>query len=257
MARKENLTVGELELLRGGGEQSGRVLISAADIAGGLTSMSLQTAQQTEVVGTWNQSHKVKLKINGIEFWMPLDKVSLYLASLVMQNVVSAGSQIAESVIVVARAVNPAAISCAAAVGESAISATRQLAVNGISSQSALEAPITPIRVFDEDDIACASAIGSPSAERIGCANGDAVACASSIGDVALTPIRAINSADIVSSTRVRQPDILRIETWPVPVDDIASASSVGESTITRTRALTENSIASASSVGTPTVAVV
>ena len=50
------------------------VSLAAAEITGGSNSLSVTTAQAVEV-GAPTASHKLKITINGTEYWIPLDEV--------------------------------------------------------------------------------------------------------------------------------------------------------------------------------------
>ena len=74
MARHERMTVGKLELASKD-RQVGGVSLGAANIAGGSASLDLTTAQAVESIGTFTASHKLKIVINGTEYWIQLDAV--------------------------------------------------------------------------------------------------------------------------------------------------------------------------------------
>lgn len=54
---------------------AGTVSVESADISGGSASLSITTAQAVESVGTFTPSHKLKISINGTEYWIQLDAV--------------------------------------------------------------------------------------------------------------------------------------------------------------------------------------
>lgn len=74
MARHEDRTFGKVTLSEGSGG-TGSVSLAADDIASGSASLSITTAHAVEVVGTFTASHKLKIKINGTEYWIQLDAV--------------------------------------------------------------------------------------------------------------------------------------------------------------------------------------
>lgn len=51
------------------------VKIEASTIAGGSNSLDITTAQAVEAIGTFTPSHKLKIKINDVEYWIQLDAV--------------------------------------------------------------------------------------------------------------------------------------------------------------------------------------
>lgn len=51
------------------------VSLSAAAISGGSNAVEITQAQAVEAIGTFTPSHKVKIKINGVEYWIQLDAV--------------------------------------------------------------------------------------------------------------------------------------------------------------------------------------
>jgi len=75
MARHEQLTVGQLSLPF----KTGTVKLEACAIAGGTAgtceSLKLTTTQAVESIGTFTASHKLKININGTEYWIQLDAV--------------------------------------------------------------------------------------------------------------------------------------------------------------------------------------
>jgi len=75
MARHESLTVGKLSLAK---ERQNSVVLEGCTIAGGSAganaSLKLTTTQAVES-GAPTASHKLKININGVEYWIPLDAV--------------------------------------------------------------------------------------------------------------------------------------------------------------------------------------
>ena len=53
----------------------GDVSVEAAAISGGSNAVSITQAQAVEAIGTFTPSHKVKIVINGTEYWIQLDAV--------------------------------------------------------------------------------------------------------------------------------------------------------------------------------------
>ena len=51
------------------------VSLSAAAISGGSNALAISQAQAVEAIGTFTPSHKVKVVINGVEYWLQLDAV--------------------------------------------------------------------------------------------------------------------------------------------------------------------------------------
>lgn len=74
MAQHEHLTVNRLEFNKGRGT-TGTFILEACNTSDGKASIEITTEQLVEVIGVFTASHKLKIRLNGIEFWMPLDAV--------------------------------------------------------------------------------------------------------------------------------------------------------------------------------------
>jgi hypothetical protein len=76
MARHERLSVGKLELAK---DKGGTVVLEQAFVAGGTVgaaeTLKITTTQAVESIGTFTGSHKLKININGVEYWISLDAV--------------------------------------------------------------------------------------------------------------------------------------------------------------------------------------
>ena len=75
MARHESLTVGKLSLAK---ERQNSVVLEGVTIAGGTAganaSLKITTTQAVEASAP-TLSHKLKVNINGVEYWIGLDAV--------------------------------------------------------------------------------------------------------------------------------------------------------------------------------------
>lgn len=69
MARKEQMSIGEVLL-----GTKGRVKVGTKTIAGGDESLNIVTPQAVEASAP-TLSHKLKVTINGVEYWLGLDAV--------------------------------------------------------------------------------------------------------------------------------------------------------------------------------------
>jgi len=72
MSERNVLPIGQLELERSGASP---VKLEAALIAGGDTGLKITSPHAVEAVGTFTGSHKLKVNINGTEYWIELDAV--------------------------------------------------------------------------------------------------------------------------------------------------------------------------------------
>ena len=56
-------------------DAEGKVKIEGAQSSDVNQQLSITSEQAVEAIGTFTPSHKIKIRINGVEYWMQLDAV--------------------------------------------------------------------------------------------------------------------------------------------------------------------------------------